>query len=72
MTEPIEPPRDAQGRIDVHGTMQVITSVVEGWVREYPGAMALAAPPLAVTNALTWPVLIRVHSRFISRVVLAS
>jgi KDO2-lipid IV(A) lauroyltransferase len=37
VTEPIVPARDAEGRIDVQGTMQVITSVVEGWVREYPG-----------------------------------
>jgi KDO2-lipid IV(A) lauroyltransferase len=29
-------PRDASGRIDVDGAMQMITSVVEGWVREYP------------------------------------
>ena len=36
MTDPIAPARDAQGRIDVAGTMQVITSVVEGWVREHP------------------------------------
>jgi Kdo2-lipid IVA lauroyltransferase/acyltransferase len=36
ITEPIEPPRDAAGRIDVAGTMQAITSVIEGWVREYP------------------------------------
>src|SRR6266545_4827773 len=36
ITEAIEPPRDADGRFDVRGTMQVITSVVEGWVREYP------------------------------------
>ena len=33
---PIEPPRDAEGRIDVAGTMQTITSIIEGWVREYP------------------------------------
>jgi KDO2-lipid IV(A) lauroyltransferase len=32
----IEPARDAEGRIDVQGTMQAITSVIEGWVREYP------------------------------------
>jgi len=32
----VEPPRDADGKIDVEGTMQAITSVVEGWVREYP------------------------------------
>ena len=36
ITDPIEPPRDAEGRIDVQGTMQAITSVIEGWVREYP------------------------------------
>lgn len=29
-------PRDAKGKIDVDGAMQMITSVVEGWVREYP------------------------------------
>jgi KDO2-lipid IV(A) lauroyltransferase len=36
ITEAIVPPRDAEGRIDVAGTMQAITNVVEGWVREYP------------------------------------
>jgi KDO2-lipid IV(A) lauroyltransferase len=36
MTAPIEPARDAEGRIDIAGTMQVITSVIEGWVREHP------------------------------------
>jgi Kdo2-lipid IVA lauroyltransferase/acyltransferase len=36
VTEAIEPPRDADGRINVAGTMQAITSVVEGWVREHP------------------------------------
>ncbi len=36
VTEPIVPARDAEGKIDVQGTMQVITSVIEGWVREYP------------------------------------
>ena len=34
--EPIDLPRDAEGRVDVARTMQVITSVVEGWVREHP------------------------------------
>ena len=28
--------RDASGQIDVQGTMQAITAVVEGWIREYP------------------------------------
>jgi len=36
MTEAIEPVRDASGQIEVEGTMQVITSVIEGWVREHP------------------------------------
>jgi KDO2-lipid IV(A) lauroyltransferase len=36
LTEAIEPQRDASGKIDVAGTMQVITSVVEGWIREHP------------------------------------
>jgi KDO2-lipid IV(A) lauroyltransferase len=36
MTDEITPARDADGKIDVAGTMQVITSVVEGWVREHP------------------------------------
>jgi Kdo2-lipid IVA lauroyltransferase/acyltransferase len=35
-TDAITPARDADGRIDVAGTMQVITSVVEGWIREFP------------------------------------
>jgi len=36
LTEEIAPMRDAAGGIDVQGTMQVITSVIEGWIREYP------------------------------------
>jgi Kdo2-lipid IVA lauroyltransferase/acyltransferase len=36
LTEAITPARGADGRIDVPGTMQVITSVVESWIREYP------------------------------------
>jgi KDO2-lipid IV(A) lauroyltransferase len=36
LTDEIEPVRDADGEIDVQGTMQRITSVVESWVREYP------------------------------------
>jgi KDO2-lipid IV(A) lauroyltransferase len=36
LSEEISPVRDATGQIDVQGTMQVITSVIEGWVREYP------------------------------------
>jgi KDO2-lipid IV(A) lauroyltransferase len=36
ITEAIEPERDADGRIQMQGTMQRITDVVEGWVREHP------------------------------------
>ena len=36
ITEAIEPARDAEGKVDVAGTMQIITSVVEGWIREHP------------------------------------
>jgi KDO2-lipid IV(A) lauroyltransferase len=36
LTEEITPARDAEGRIDIQGTMQIITDVVEGWVREHP------------------------------------
>ena len=36
ITEAIELPRDAAGRIDVAASMQTITSVVEGWIREHP------------------------------------
>jgi KDO2-lipid IV(A) lauroyltransferase len=33
---PVEVPRDPDGRVNVVGAMQTITSVVEGWVREHP------------------------------------
>jgi len=36
LTEAIPVPRDAKGRVDMQGTMQAITDVVEGWVREHP------------------------------------
>ncbi|MFZ3359444.1 MAG: lipid A biosynthesis lauroyl acyltransferase [Xanthobacteraceae bacterium] len=36
VSDPVEPVRDADGRIDVQGTMQAITSVIEGWIRQYP------------------------------------
>jgi Kdo2-lipid IVA lauroyltransferase/acyltransferase len=35
-TEAIEPVRDADGRIAIQGTMQAVTTVIEGWVREHP------------------------------------
>jgi Kdo2-lipid IVA lauroyltransferase/acyltransferase len=36
LTEEVSPVRDAEGRIDVQGTTQAVTSVVESWIREYP------------------------------------
>jgi Kdo2-lipid IVA lauroyltransferase/acyltransferase len=36
ISEQVPPVRDAQGRVDVAGTMQAITNVIEGWVREHP------------------------------------
>jgi KDO2-lipid IV(A) lauroyltransferase len=36
LTDEIQPARDAAGQIDVIGTMQIITDVIEGWVREHP------------------------------------
>lgn len=36
VTEAIDVPRDPDGRANVQGTMQAITTVVEQWVREYP------------------------------------
>lgn len=36
LTDEIAPARDANGAIDVVGTMQIVTSVVEQWVREHP------------------------------------
>src|SRR6266567_2453472 len=36
LTEEIPPVRDAEGKIDIQGTTQAVTSVVESWVREHP------------------------------------
>jgi len=36
ISEEIPPVRDAAGKVDIQGTMQAITSVIEGWVREHP------------------------------------
>jgi len=35
-TGPIEVPCDENGRVDVPGLTQAITSIVEGWIREHP------------------------------------
>jgi KDO2-lipid IV(A) lauroyltransferase len=34
---PYDLPRDAVGQVDVAATTQMITDVVEGWIRENPG-----------------------------------
>ena len=36
VSEEVKPAFDASGQIDIQGTMQAVTDVVEGWVREYP------------------------------------
>lgn len=36
LTEAIAPAREPSGRVDIAGTMQLITAVIEGWVREHP------------------------------------
>ena len=36
LTDEIAPARDPDGRIDVTRTMQIITDVIEGWVRQHP------------------------------------
>jgi len=36
LTEAIQPKRDSTGKIDVQATMQLITTIVEGWIRECP------------------------------------
>ena len=36
ISEELQPVRNAAGEIDIQGTTQAITSVVEGWIREYP------------------------------------
>jgi KDO2-lipid IV(A) lauroyltransferase len=36
VSEEVKPVRDANGKVDVQGTMQAVTSVLEGWIREYP------------------------------------
>ena len=36
LSEEVKPVRDSEGKIDVQGTMQAVTTVIEGWVREHP------------------------------------
>jgi len=36
VSDPVEPARDANGRVEIKGTMQAITTVIEGWIRQNP------------------------------------
>jgi Kdo2-lipid IVA lauroyltransferase/acyltransferase len=36
LTRALDLPRDAEGKIEIAGTMQMVTSTIEGWVREHP------------------------------------
>jgi KDO2-lipid IV(A) lauroyltransferase len=36
VTEALDLPRDVEGKVDVAATMQMVTSVIEGWIREHP------------------------------------
>jgi KDO2-lipid IV(A) lauroyltransferase len=36
LSEEVKPVRDTAGQIDIQGTMQAVTSVIEGWIREHP------------------------------------
>jgi KDO2-lipid IV(A) lauroyltransferase len=33
---PITPARDTAGKIEISGTVQIIASIIEGWIREHP------------------------------------
>ena len=69
LTEAIEPVRDAQGKIDVAGTMQAITSSLNPGCANIPssgcGCTAAGGEPHP-------PVFTRVHSRLMTRCVRAS
>ncbi|MCC6983914.1 MAG: lipid A biosynthesis lauroyl acyltransferase, partial [Bauldia sp.] len=36
VTEALDLPRDAEGRVDADGATAAVNAVIEGWVREYP------------------------------------
>ena len=36
LTDAIKLPRDREGRIDIQPSMQMIMSIIEGWIREHP------------------------------------
>ncbi|MDB5414773.1 MAG: lipid biosynthesis lauroyl acyltransferase [Rubritepida sp.] len=37
LTEPLDLPRDAAGKIDVEASTAMVNAIIEGWVRETPG-----------------------------------
>ena len=67
LTEEVAPVRDANGEIDIQGTTQAITAVVEGWIREAIQSNGSGCIEGGANGHL--PVLILVHSRFIARCV---
>ncbi|HWX82947.1 MAG TPA: lipid A biosynthesis lauroyl acyltransferase [Xanthobacteraceae bacterium] len=36
ISDEVKPARDTEGNFDIAGTMQAVTAVIEGWVREHP------------------------------------
>jgi KDO2-lipid IV(A) lauroyltransferase len=36
VSDPVEPVRGTDGRVDIKGTMQAVTTVIEGWIRQHP------------------------------------
>lgn len=50
ISEAVEPVRDAQGDIDIDATTQLLTDVVEAWVREDPGQWMWFHKRWAVTD----------------------
>jgi len=36
LSEEVLPARNSDGSVDINGTMQRVTDVIEGWIREYP------------------------------------
>lgn len=36
LTDALDLPRDSEGKLDVRSSMQVIMSIIEGWIREFP------------------------------------
>ena len=50
-SEEVKPARDAAGRIDIQGTMQAVTSVIEGLEPRISRSVAVATPSLAVALA---------------------